>query len=214
MTHLMSLTVTALLDAIASSSQPVPAGGSAAALAGAAGTSLLLMAATLPKTRSGSAAEAAALMEEAHSLRPLREVLMGLVDRDRDAYAALLDAVRLPRTTAAQQASRLTAVADAARVATEVPLETMRASRQALGSAVRTAGQASGVVRGDVAVGVELLAAAVRGAGLSVESNLAGMQDAEYVARVRAECRRLEEESAADVQRARAAAGFARDRST
>jgi hypothetical protein len=53
MNSLTQLRVVELLDAFASN-EPLPAGGSAAALTGAIGTSLLLMVATLPKTRPGS----------------------------------------------------------------------------------------------------------------------------------------------------------------
>jgi len=59
-----------LLDAFASNT-PVPGGGSAAALAGALGVSLLIMAAGLPKSRTGAPEEAADLAEAAARLRPL-----------------------------------------------------------------------------------------------------------------------------------------------
>jgi formiminotetrahydrofolate cyclodeaminase len=49
-----------LLDAFASNA-PVPGGGSAAALAGALGVSLLIMAASLPKSRTGAPEDAADL---------------------------------------------------------------------------------------------------------------------------------------------------------
>ena len=66
-----------LLDAFASNT-PVPGGGSAAALAGALGVSLLVMAASLPKSRTGAPEEAADLAEAAARLRPLRDTLVQL----------------------------------------------------------------------------------------------------------------------------------------
>ena len=73
-----------LVDAF-SSTDPVPGGGSAAALAGAVGASLLLMVAGIPKTKSGAPEETADLADAAARLRPLRDSLLELVDRDSEA---------------------------------------------------------------------------------------------------------------------------------
>ena len=79
-----------LLDAFASNA-PVPGGGSAAALSGALGVSLLIMAASLPKSRTGAPEEAADLAEAAARLRPLRDTLVTLIDDDSDAYRAVMN---------------------------------------------------------------------------------------------------------------------------
>jgi glutamate formiminotransferase/formiminotetrahydrofolate cyclodeaminase len=204
MTHLVSLTVEQLLDALAST-EPLPAGGSASALAGAAGASLLLMAAAFPKTKSGSPREAEALAAAAAGLRPVRRRLTALVDEDSEAYARVLAARRLPRGTPDEQAQRRHAVAGAMRLATEVPLETMRAARSALGIAVPVAASAARAVSADAAVALELLLAAVRGAGRSVAGNLSALDDPGDVGRIDAERRRLEMESEEDAAQARAA---------
>jgi formiminotetrahydrofolate cyclodeaminase len=81
----------------------------------------------------------------------------------------------------------------------------MRVSCQALRSAIVVANNVSRVASSDVAVGVELLLAAVRGAGGSVESNLTALKDAEYVERIDAERRQLDAEGAEDGARAQAA---------
>jgi formiminotetrahydrofolate cyclodeaminase len=54
-------------------------------------------------------------------------------------------------------------------------------------------------------VAVELLLAAVRGAAGSVDANLAMIKDADYVDRIASERRTLEDGSAEDGERARAA---------
>src|SRR5689334_15352241 len=117
-----SRTVGSLLDAFASN-QPVPGGGSAAALAAALGTSLLIMVASLPKTRTGAQSERDALDAAAIRLRPRRETLTDLIDRDSDAYAKVVGAYRLAKGTVAEQAARRRAIEDAMRAATETPLE-------------------------------------------------------------------------------------------
>jgi glutamate formiminotransferase/formiminotetrahydrofolate cyclodeaminase len=204
MTRLVSLTVEQLLDALAST-EPLPAGGSASALAGAAGASLLLMAAAFPKTKSGSPREAEELAAAAAGLRPVRRRLTSLVDEDSEAYARVLEARRLPKGTPDEQAQRRQALAAAMRRATEVPLETMRAARSALGIAVPVAASAARAVSADAAVALELLLAAVRGAGRSVAGNLSALDDPGDVDRIDAERRRLEMGSEEDAAQARAA---------
>jgi len=195
-----TMSVADLLDAFASN-EPIPGGGSASALAGAVGVSLLVMVAGLPKTRTGAPEEAADLAEASSRLRPLRETLTSLIDQDSEAYEAVLAAYRLPKDTDAGQSSRQAAVETALREATEVPLETMRACQQALrgGTIVGKNGNPNAAT--DTGVGVELLLAGLRGAGMNIDVNLAGLADAAYAARVREEREELEREGTADAQR-------------
>ncbi|HEX5109086.1 MAG TPA: cyclodeaminase/cyclohydrolase family protein [Vicinamibacterales bacterium] len=202
MTRFSSLTLIELLDAFAAS-EPTPAGGSASALAAATGASLLIMAATLPKTRSGAADEAADLAAAAVRLRPIRDALVGLIDRDAEAYAGVIVAFRSTKGMADDE--RRHTVAAAMQIATEAPLETMRESARALHEAAVVARSCSRAAAGDVGAAVELLLAAMRGAGGSVDANLAALKDSEYVDRIGAERRLLEDQSVADGHRARAA---------
>jgi len=191
-----------LLDAFASN-EPVPGGGSASALAGAIGVSLLLMVAGLPKTRTGAPEEATDLAEAAARLRPRRERLVELVDEDSDAYRALLAVFRLPKDTEAERAVRRESVQAAMRPVTEAPLETMRECQQALAGAVIVARNGHAAAATDVAVAVELLAAAVRGSAMNVDANLESVADAGYQERIRTERQQLEADSTADAERAR-----------
>jgi formiminotetrahydrofolate cyclodeaminase len=186
------LTLAELLDAFASN-QPVPGGGSASALAGAVGASLLIMVADLPKTRHGSDEERAALNAAASRLRPLRDELAALVDRDSDAYISVMNAYRLPKSNDEEKALRRSAIAGAMRAATEAPLATMRACHQVMREAPVIVEHGAPSAASDAAVAIELLTAAVRGAALNVETNIADMKDAEYVARVTQERRKLEQ---------------------
>ena len=172
-------------------------------MVGAIGTSLLLMVATLPRTRSGAAEETAVLASAPVRLRPLRDELAALVERDSESYAALLTAFRAPHATEDERSRRHEEIVAATRIATEVPLTTMRASATALQSALVIAGNGSRAASGDVAAAIELLLGAVRAAGRSVAANLAALKDAEYVQRLEVERRRLEMESETEVERVR-----------
>jgi len=198
------MAVADLMDAFAST-DAVPGGGSAAALAGATGASLLLMVAGLPKTKSGAPEETADLAEAASRLHPLRDSLLELVDRDSDAYSQVMEAFRLPKGTDEEKEARKQAIERATRLATEAPLNTMRACQQALRGAVVVARNGNRRTTSDIGVGVELLRAALRGAQLNVEINLSSLDDAAYAARVRTEMEQLERDAAADADTARRA---------
>jgi formiminotetrahydrofolate cyclodeaminase len=195
-----------LIDAF-SSTDPVPGGGSAAALAGTVGASLLLMVAGIAKTRTGAPEETADLADAAARIRPLRDSLLELVDRDSDAYARVLAAFRLPKEPA-RSAERSTAVETAMRGATEVPLDTMRACQQALRGASVVAANGNRSAASDTGVAIELLLAGLRGARMNVDINLAALHDAEYVARVRTEADQLGRDAASDAERARQELGI------
>ena len=190
-----------LLDAYASNA-PVPGGGSAAALAGALGVSLLVMAASLPKSRTGAPEEATDLAEAAARLRPLRDVLVQLIDADSDAYRAVMAAMKLPKTSDDERATRTAALQSALRGATDVPLDVMRAGQQALAGAVIVARNAYRVAASDVATGIELLGSSVRSAALSIDGNLAAIKDDSYSRRVSAEREQLAGDSARDASQA------------
>ena len=186
------LTLAELLDAFASNA-PVPGGGSASALAGAVGASLLIMVAGLPKTRHGTEEERAALAAAAARVKPLRDELAALVDRDSDAYSSVLSAYRLPKSNDAEKAARRAAIDAAMRAATEAPLATLRACAQVMREASTVAGSGALAAASDVTVAMHLLKAAARGAALNVDTNLADLKDADYVSRVSRERRDLDQ---------------------
>ena len=193
-----------LVDAF-SSTDAVPGGGSAAALAGTVGVSLLLMVAGLPKTKTGAPEETADLAEASSRLHPLRDALLDLVDRDSDAYRQVLAAFRLPKISEMEKTTRTEAIDRATRAAIDAPLDVMRLCQQALRGAVIVASNGSRKTASDVGVAVELLGAALRGARLNVEINLAGLDDAAYAARIRKEVDELASDADADAERARGA---------
>jgi len=192
-------TLDALLEAFASNA-PVPGGGSASALAGATGVALLIMVASM--RQAGATAASGDLAAAAARLGPLRDVLTSLIDRDSDAYTAVIDTLRLPKGTDAEANVRRQAFESAMREATDAPLEVMRACGRALADALIVAAQGRRSAASDVGVAIELLRAAVRGASMNVDTNLSALKDTAYVDRVTAEQQRLGEQSAADAERA------------
>lgn len=202
MTSYSRMALVDLLDAFASN-EPVPGGGSAAALAGAVGASLLIMVAGLPRTLTGSPEEAADLAEASARLRPLRDTLTSLVDRDSRAYQAVIEAMRLPKASDADTRARRDAIDAAMRGAIDVPLDTMRCCQQALRGAVIVARNGNPAAATDTGTGIELLLAGLRGAGMNVDVNARSVLDAAFVERVVSERAQLTADADADARRAR-----------
>jgi len=179
-----------LLAAFASS-DPTPGGGSASALASAVGASLLTMVAGLPKTRSNSDEDRAALAAAAAALGSIRQQLTEAIDADTAAYDRVVGAYKLPKGSDADKSARTAAIQAALRAATEVPLGVMRLSAQALDAATAIAAHGHPGASSDVGVAVALLGAGFEGARLNVAINLSGIRDDSYTSTVAAETDRL-----------------------
>jgi formiminotetrahydrofolate cyclodeaminase len=183
---LIDLSLRDLLAAF-SSSAPTPGGGSAAALASATGASLLMMVASLPKTRTGAEEERLALTAAREVLEGIRDQLTDAIDGDSTAYDHVVAAYTLPKGTADEQQARKTAIQHGLRRATDVPLVVMRLSAAGLRQARAIEAFGHRGASSDVGVAIALLRAGLEGARLNVEINLSGLVDATYIASVREE---------------------------
>jgi formiminotetrahydrofolate cyclodeaminase len=184
-----------LLAAFASP-DPTPGGGSASAVASAIGASLLMMVAAMPKTRSGSDGDRAALAASAEALAGVQRQLIDAIDLDTAAYDRVVAAYKLPKSNDAEQAARKAAIERALVGATDVPLRVMRLSAAALTEARVIAAHGHRAASSDVGVAVALLGAGGRGARLNAEINLGGLNDAGYVEATTREIARLVDETA------------------
>ncbi len=187
---LIDRTITSLLEAI-SAADPAPGGGSAAALVGATGTALLVMVTGMPKSRTNAIAEREALDSAHTELLRLRDELASLVDRDASAYDLVVAAFRKPKATDAERLERKAAIQDATRVATEVPLETIRACVRAMQEGRAAAAYGNPSAASDVKVGYRLLLAAAEGALDNVDINLGGLTDTALQTAIREESAQL-----------------------
>jgi methenyltetrahydrofolate cyclohydrolase len=173
------------------SPEPAPGGGSAAALAGAVGASLLAMVAGLPKPRAATSEEVARLSVAGVRCVALSEGLAALVDRDSEAYLEVVAAFRLPKGTDEDKTDRTLRIQEGLRMATDVPLEVMRACAAAIDQAAVVAAFGNRNASTDVRVALELLGAGLRGARLNVDVNLGSVTDARFAAAASEEAARL-----------------------
>jgi formiminotetrahydrofolate cyclodeaminase len=179
-------TLDGYLEALASA-RPTPGGGSAAAVAGALGAALVAMVARITEANpkfAARASEAAALARHADELRA---TLLRARGDDESAFAAVVAAQALPRTSDDAKAARTAALQRALAGASEAPLQTarialdvLRAGRAALELENRNLGS-------DAGCAAEFAAAALAAAAYNVRANHPYMQDAAQVARQDAE---------------------------
>jgi formiminotetrahydrofolate cyclodeaminase len=183
-------TVTELLAAIRAP-EPAPGGGSASALAGALGASLLAMVAGLPKSRATTEQDVERLQVARARSGEVAETLRDLIDRDSEAYAHVVDAYRLPKSSEDEKQARSAAIQAALGAAIDTPMDVMRGCVRAVEQSFVIAQLGNRNASSDVLVALELLGAGVRGAKLNVEINLDSAKDHIYAQAVRDESEQL-----------------------
>jgi methenyltetrahydrofolate cyclohydrolase len=189
------------------SSEPTPGGGSASALASSLGTSLLVMVASLPRTRNQSEDDRTALAFSAGALTGVQHQLTEAIDADSAAYGHVVAAYRQPKANDAEKGARQAAIERALRLATDVPLGVMRLSVDALKQAQAVGAHGHRAASSDVGVALALLQAGLEGARLNVRVNLGGISDRAYAEAVTAESERLAGQMSGLVRDAIAAMG-------
>jgi formiminotetrahydrofolate cyclodeaminase len=201
---LLDLTLADLLRQLGSS-QPTPGGGAAAAMVGALGAALVEMTAnlTIGRPRFAEIDERARRIQQRAA--ELRDRLAELAEADAEAFERVSAAYRLPHADAEQTASRAQAIQAALVLAADVPLETARASALVIELADQAAPILNPSVISDVLVGALLASAALEGAAINVEINLATMTDPGKVERYAADLASVRQGAAARVERALAA---------
>ena len=194
------------------SKSPTPGGGSVSAVAGVHGATMVSMVCNLTLGKKG--------YEDCEA--EIRSILQGAIaavgalkrgaDDDIRSFNRYMDALRRPKSTDDEKRQRREAIAEAARDATEVPLEVCRVCLEVLELAGRLAPIGNEQAISDVGVAAYLSEAALQSAMLSVDINLPYLKDEEFVAQAREERERLTEaapqarESVIDAVRSRLSA--------
>lgn len=174
-----------LADALAAPT-PTPGGGSASAAVGALGAALGLMVARvsthgIEKKREQFPDADRRLSELAAfeaQLQALLDVLKRLVTEDAQAFEAVMEGYRTPKT----DPDRAAIIQRGLKNACEVPLSTARAALSVLHRLAELERLALGTVASDLKVGRHLCRAAIYGALENVKINLPAIKDAEYAA--------------------------------
>ncbi len=168
------------------SHSPAPGGGSATAVNGAMAAALLSMVAAVMQKRDNEPAIMSELAAVQQQSETIRAELQALIEADIAAFHKLAAAYKLPRVTDADAATRRAAIQHLTRDATEVPLQIAHATARLLPICAVLARRATRLLVSDVGVAAAMIRATVEGALLSVEVNLASLEDQQFVRATRA----------------------------
>jgi formiminotetrahydrofolate cyclodeaminase len=180
-------TVSQFLNELASNS-PAPGGGSVAALAGAAGAALTSMVCNLTVGKKKYADVQGEMLTVLQKSEELRKEFTELIDKDTEAFNALLAAFGKPKGTDQEQMARTIAIQDATKSATLIPLRVMQVCQQALHHARTVAQKGNKNSASDAGVAALMLQASCAGGGLNVRINLRGLTDSEFVEQTSRKC--------------------------
>lgn len=177
---------------------PAPGGGSVSALGGALAAALGIMVCRLTLKKKSFTEHYETVNRALERLEHLRPRLMEAIDRDAESYNSVLRAMRLPKATESEQAVRRSAMEEANKAATLVPLETARMIvevRQTLEIIQPiTMPQAAS----DLKVGLAMADAGHAGSIENVRTNLGSIQDQGWASEIEA---RLKSQVANPTQR-------------
>jgi methenyltetrahydrofolate cyclohydrolase len=155
---------------------PAPGGGAAAALLAAQGAALLGMVAryTTGEKYAEHQVTVARIISEVDELR---NIALRLADADADAFLAVADAYRLPRSTDQEQADRAGAITQALANAAWPPAQVISLAGMVVDLAEALVVIGNPNVVSDVAAAAECARAAASTARVNVEINLAAISD-------------------------------------
>jgi len=182
---------TPFLDAVAAPTA-TPGGGSVSALAGALAGALGQMVAGLSRKKKSQAAHVIQLSEKLDQFRKTTEELAGAIDRDAEAFDAVMDAFKLPHENSQQTQTRDKAIQSATRLAAEAPLHVAEVTVALFEQLGQLGAIAAASMRSDLQVARFMAIAGARGSLANVEINLASLQDQAFVSQTKAKIAALQ----------------------
>lgn len=182
----ISETIQPFLDDLAVG-KATPGGGSAAAAAGAMGAALVSMVCSLTIGKKKFAGVEQEMIETREKAESLRAELIGLINEDSEAFAAVMNAFRLPKETEEEKLTRELAVQAATKRATLSPLATARACADVIELCQTVAKKGNPNAISDAGAAAACAQAGLKAASLNVLINLPAINDREFVATQQAE---------------------------
>ncbi len=154
---------------------PTPGGGSASAYAGAMGAALVCMVSRLTIGKKKYADVEARMWSVLDKAEPLQKELHACVQKDSEAFDALMSAMKLPKERPEDQLKRTETIQYCTLRAAEVPLDVCRKALLVMELALEVASYGNLNAISDAASGLSMAYASLTGAGWNVRINLAGI---------------------------------------
>jgi glutamate formiminotransferase/formiminotetrahydrofolate cyclodeaminase len=176
------------------SNAPAPGGGSVSALAGALAGALCVMVTnlTLGKERYRDVWEDMEWVGRKANELCVR--LLGLVDKDTEAYDQVLTALRLPKDDDTRKTIRQQALQEATKRAALVPMQTLQSVAKVVDLVGKVVEKGNPNCITDAGVAARLAHAAAMGAAYNIRINLLGISDKDFSTRLEKEMDGLIEE--------------------
>ena len=169
-----------ILDEAASSS-PTPGGGNVSAMVACMGNAMVSMVANLTSGKEKYAEYQGQVDELLVKSKDIMARLEDLVDADMQVFGKFMTAIKMPKETDEEKKARSAAMEEASKTASDVPLEIAETCVEVIELAVSLAAYGNKGAISDVGVGAYIAEASMEGALLSVDINLGGIKDQEYV---------------------------------
>ena len=166
-------TIAAFLDQLAAR-VPAPGGGATAALHAAQAAALLAMVA---RYSDGPKYDAGLVNRIVTQADALREDALALAEDDENAFRAVAEAYRLPRSTERETSARSAAIASALAGAARPPADVVRTANLLISLAEELLPAGNRTMITDVAAAAEAARAAAITARMIIEVNLRGIRD-------------------------------------
>ena len=176
---LIDLNLKAFMNETASDS-PAPGGGSVSAYMGALGVALGTMVANLSGHKRGWDDRWKEFSDWAEKGKAIQNTLLHMVDEDTRAFNSIMTAFSLPKKTEEEKKLRESAIQEATKNATLVPLKVMETAYSGfeLISEMVEKGNPNSI--SDAGVGAIAIRSCIRGAFLNVKINAAGLNDKDF----------------------------------
>jgi glutamate formiminotransferase/formiminotetrahydrofolate cyclodeaminase len=178
--RLIAMSLYSFMNETASES-PAPGGGSVSAYMGSLGVALGTMVANISSHKRGWDDRWKEFSDWAEKGKEIQNKLLQLVDEDTAAFNGILNAYSLPKKTEEEIRVRKSAVQEATRNATLIPLKVMETAFSGFGLIREMVKKGNPNSVTDAAVGALAIRSCIRGAFLNVKINASGLEDKEFV---------------------------------
>ena len=178
-----------------------PGGGSVAALSGALSAALCAMVGRLTTGRAKYQEVWVEMEQTQKTADRLTLELLDLVDKDIDAYNGVIAALKMPKQREEHRSSRQEAIQEATRQAALVPMETLQLLAELTGVVEKALFKGNPNCLTDAGVAALLIQAAALGAAYNVRVNLSGIDDKDFVKRVKSQLEEVLKEILSPVER-------------
>ncbi|MFN3699723.1 MAG: cyclodeaminase/cyclohydrolase family protein [Dictyoglomus sp.] len=190
---LMDYAIKEFVELLASQ-EPAPGGGSASALVGAIGVALSSMVANLTIGKEKFKDKEELMKRIIEENNRIQKDLLNLIEKDAEAFNSVTKALKMPKNTEKEKKERKESLEKALKEATQVPLEIIKKSIEALKLLEKSLGNSNPNVVSDLGVSAICLKSAIQSAWLNIKINLISIRDKDFIEKIQKETTSLLQE--------------------